>query len=153
MINLETKIPPPIVALGVGTLMWLASFIVPPIDMPYSLRLGIMLFFVLSGLSLGLAGILAFKHAQTTLNPTQPATTSALVRTGIFRYTRNPMYLGLLLVLLGWAAFLSNVAAFAIAPVFVLYINRCQILPEERVLTSKFGADFAAYKNRVRRWL
>ena len=72
---------------------------------------------------------------------------------GVYALTRNPMYLGLLLVLTGWAIFLSNVLGFVFLPAFVLYISRFQIAPEERALTSLFGRDFVAYKSRVRRWL
>ncbi|HEV8366930.1 MAG TPA: isoprenylcysteine carboxylmethyltransferase family protein, partial [Pyrinomonadaceae bacterium] len=75
------------------------------------------------------------------------------VSTGVYRFTRNPMYLGLLLTLLGWAAFLSNPASLLFVPIFVLYINRFQIKPEEQVLSSLFGAEYMAYKSRVRRWL
>ena len=73
--------------------------------------------------------------------------------TGLYRVTRNPMYLGMLLVLFGWAVFLSNLAALLIAPLFALYITRFQIIPEERVLAEKFGAAFMAYQSQVRRWL
>jgi protein-S-isoprenylcysteine O-methyltransferase Ste14 len=78
---------------------------------------------------------------------------SSLVSNSVYRFTRNPMYLGLLLTLLAWAAFLSNPLAVLWVPVFVLYINRFQITPDERVLSSLFGAEYAAYRNRVRRWL
>ena len=83
----------------------------------------------------------------------KPGETTALVAVGVYKLTRNPMYLGMLLMLIGWAIFLSNVVAFAFLPVFVLYINRFQIEPEERVLALKFGSEFAAYQTRVRRWL
>jgi protein-S-isoprenylcysteine O-methyltransferase Ste14 len=153
MTYLEAKIPPPVVALGVGVLMWLASLVVPPLELPRLFRVGIALALVCTGFSLGLAGVLSFVRAKTTVNPTKPTSTSSFVSTGVYRLTRNPMYLGLLLILLGWATFLSNAVAFLFSPLFVLYINRFQIVPEERVLSSKFGAEFAEYKQRVRRWL
>ena len=83
----------------------------------------------------------------------KPDSTSSLVISGIYKYTRNPMYLGFVLVLLGWAAFLSNLAALALLPAFVLYINRFQIIPEEHVLTSLFPDAYPAYRARVRRWI
>ena len=83
----------------------------------------------------------------------KPNSTSSLVISGIYRYTRNPMYLGFVLVLLGWAAFLSNLAALALLPAFVLYINRFQIMPEEHVLASLFPHGYPAYRARVRRWI
>jgi protein-S-isoprenylcysteine O-methyltransferase Ste14 len=153
MSSLELKIPPPLVAIGVALLMWLASWVVGPFEMPYVLRVIATLAFVVVGLGFDLAGLVSFVRAKTTVNPIKPASTSSLVITGIYRVTRNPMYLGLLLVLLGWATFLANGVAFLLAPLFVLYINRFQIDPEERVLSAKFGAEFSAYQGRVRRWL
>ena len=79
--------------------------------------------------------------------------TSSLVVSGTYKYTRNPMYLGFVLVLLGWAAFLSNLAALALLPAFVVYINRFQIVPEERVLASLFPHEYPAYQAKVRRWV
>ena len=87
------------------------------------------------------------------MNPIKPDTASSLVSSGVYRFTRNPMYLGLSVTLLGWAMFLSNPLALLAVPLFVLYINRFQINPEERVLSSLFGAGYAAYKEKVRRWL
>ncbi len=87
------------------------------------------------------------------MNPIKPGAASSLVSSGVYRFTRNPMYLGLSVTLLGWAVFLSNWLALLAVPVFVLYINRFQIDPEERVLSSLFGAEYAAYKEKVRRWL
>jgi protein-S-isoprenylcysteine O-methyltransferase Ste14 len=153
MSSLELKIPPPLAAIGVALLMWLTSRVVGPLEAPYGLRIGATLALVVVGLGFDLAGLLSFVRAKTTVNPIKPASTSSLVVTGVYRVTRNPMYLGLLLVLLGWATFLANGAAFLLAPLFVLYINRFQIAPEERVLSAKFGAEFSAYQARVRRWL
>jgi protein-S-isoprenylcysteine O-methyltransferase Ste14 len=83
----------------------------------------------------------------------KPESSSSLVVSGIYRWSRNPMYLGFLLGLLGWAIFLSNVLAFLFLPVFILYMNRFQIEPEEKALAVLFGKQFAAYKSRVRQWL
>ena len=88
--------------------------------------------------------MVSFSWAKTTINPTKPAATSFLVTTGPFRFTRNPMYLSLLLYLLAWAVYLSNLLVFLFLPVFVLYINQFQIKPEERVLFSLFGREYAA---------
>jgi protein-S-isoprenylcysteine O-methyltransferase Ste14 len=99
------------------------------------------------------AGVLEFRRARTTVNPTTPQAATSMVRSGIYRHTRNPMYLGMLLVLAGWAVWLASLAAVAVLPVFVLYLNRLQIEPEERALASRFGADFEEYRRSVRRWL
>ena len=150
---LELKIPPPLVALGSGALMWFASSLVAPFAMPDVIRVSVALTLALTGISLDLTGLIAFLRAKTTINPLKPASTAALVTTGLYRVTRNPMYLGMLLVLFGWAVFLANLAALLIAPLFAFYITRFQIIPEERVLAEKFGSAFAAYKSSVRRWL
>jgi protein-S-isoprenylcysteine O-methyltransferase Ste14 len=151
--SLELKVPPPALALLLALLMWLVSSFVAPLEVPFRWRVGAALAPALVGLGFSVAGVAAFRRARTTINPTKPATASALVSGGVYRLTRNPMYLGLLLLLLALAVFLSNPVALLLVPVFVLYINRFQITPEERALTSLFGGEYAAYKERVRRWL
>lgn len=105
------------------------------------------------GITISLAGVLEFRRARTTVNPLNPQAATAMVTSGIYRYSRNPMYLGLLFVLVGWALWLSNVIAFLLPPFFVFYINRFQIEPEERALSAKFGEAFRKYRRLVRRWL
>ena len=95
----------------------------------------------------------SFRKAKTTMNPFKPDTSSALVSHGVYRFTRNPMYVGLLITLLGWAAFLWQPWALFFLPLFVLYITQFQIKPEERVLSSLFGTEYAEYMAKVRRWL
>jgi protein-S-isoprenylcysteine O-methyltransferase Ste14 len=153
MSSLELKVPPPVLALLLGLLMWLASSLVAPVEVPFGPRVGVALVLASVGLVVGIASMVSFWRAKTTINPTRPAATSSLVTSGAFRFTRNPMYLSLLLYLFAWAAYLSNLLALLFVPVFVLYINEFQIKPEERVLSSLFGPEYAAYKERVRRWL
>lgn len=150
---LELKVPPPVLALLLGLLMWLASSLVAPVEVPFGPRVGVALVLASVGLVFGLTGMVSFWRAKTTINPTRPTATSSLVTSGAFRFTRNPMYLSLLLYLFAWAAYLSNLLALLFVPVYVLYINEFQIKPEERVLSSLFGPEYAAYKGRVRRWL
>jgi protein-S-isoprenylcysteine O-methyltransferase Ste14 len=150
---LELKIPPPLVALGLAVLMWLVSSLTQPPYVPFGFRVGAALALALLGLSISIAGVVRFRRAKTTINPIKASAASSLVTGGVYRFTRNPMYLGLLLALLAWAAFLSSPVAVFFLPVFVLYINRFQINPEERVLSSLFGAEYLDYKKRVRRWL
>ena len=153
MSSLELKVPPPAVALLFGFLMWLASSLVAPVEIPFGPRVAVALVLASLGLVFGISGMVSFWRTKTTMNPTKPAATSSLVTTGPFRFTRNPMYLSLLLYLLAWAVYLSNFLAPLFLPVFVLYINQFQIKPEERVLSSLFGPEYAAYKGSVRRWL
>lgn len=150
---LELKVPPIALVLLVGAAMWLASFVAPSltVSLPYERAIAFTLAVI--GLSVVLLGAVAFRRARTTLNPIKPETASALVTTGIYRFTRNPMYLGFALVLLAWAILLGNALAFILLPTFVLYMNRFQIMPEERILSGLFGAKFVAYKRNVRRWV
>ena len=100
-----------------------------------------------------LAGVIEFRRARTTVDPTRPEHSSAIVSGGIYSLTRNPMYLGFLLILAAWAAWLGNLPACLALLAFVQYMNRFQIAPEERVLGARFGAPYEAYRQRVRRWL
>ena len=153
MPSLKLKIPPPIVALLVAVLMWVVKRAAPSMTLSLPAHRAAAAALALAGLVISIAGVTSFRRAGTTLNPLRPEKASSLVTSGIFRFTRNPMYLGLLLVLLGWAVFLSNALAFIALPAFILYMNRFQIEPEERVLASVFGQDFVAYQSKVRRWL
>jgi protein-S-isoprenylcysteine O-methyltransferase Ste14 len=96
--------------------------------------------------------VVTFRKAKTTVNPLKPHA-SSLVTWGVYAISRNPMYLGGLIMLLGWAIFLPNALAFVFLPIYVLYINWFQIAPEERALTSLFGQTYVAYQMRARRWL
>jgi len=153
MNTLETRIPPPLVGLIMGALAWLASSALGPTSLAFPVRVSATLALVLLGLAIAVAGVRAVRGAKTTLNPLKPETTSALVTTGIYHYTRNPMYLGMATWLLAWSAWLGTPVGLVAAPLFMLYMNRFQIGPEERALETLFGAEFAAYKARVRRWL
>ena len=151
---LELKIPPPVVALVLALLMWLvSSSLGQRIDVPFGTRLGVALLLVFIGQAISISGMVAFRRAKTTINPINAGAASSLVTGGIYQFTRNPMYVGLLLTLLAWAIFLSNPVALFFLPAYVLYIQRFQIGPEERVLSSLFVADYTAYMGKVRRWL
>jgi protein-S-isoprenylcysteine O-methyltransferase Ste14 len=108
--------------------------------------------FLCSGM-LMLAGVIEFRRAKTTVNPLTPEASSMVVRSGIYRYSRNPMYLGMLLGLGGLATLLANPFNLMLLPLFVLFLNQFQIIPEENALIDKFGQDFRDYQAQVRRWL
>lgn len=150
---IELKVPPPVVMFVTGALMWVVAREVPLFGFAFPARDLFAAIIGCAGVVTSALGVVAFKRARTTLNPMKPESSSSLVVSGIYARTRNPMYLGLLLVLTGWAIFLSNVLTFLLLPAFVLYVNRFQIEPEERALTELFGSSFAAYKARSRRWL
>jgi protein-S-isoprenylcysteine O-methyltransferase Ste14 len=150
---LEARIPPPIVAATIALLMWLAAPATARLLAAPSLRLTLGLVIALLGGIIAVAGTVAFGRARTTVNPLKPEQASALVTGGIYRATRNPMYVGMALVLAGFAAWLWWWPALLGPATFIAYITRFQILPEERALGASFGAEFAAYRRRVRRWL
>lgn len=145
--------PPVAVVLVAGMLMGLIGWLTPALPWVYAVRAGIGLAFGAIGILVALAGVLSFRRARTTVNPMRPQAATSLVASGVYRYTRNPMYLGMLLVLIGWGAFLARPWALAVLPTFVLYMSRFQIIPEERALQGIFGAEFEAYRRTVRRWL
>lgn len=149
---LEHRIPPPLVMLVTGALMYGAATVLPPLGIPVPWRLALAILLVLCGGAVALAGVLAFRRARTTVNPLRPDSASQLVVAGIYRHTRNPMYLGMALWLLAWGLWLDVPPALLGVPAFVLYLNRFQIAPEERALQALFGADFTGYCARVRRW-
>jgi protein-S-isoprenylcysteine O-methyltransferase Ste14 len=150
---LELKIPPPIVALVTAVLMWLLSRSLPFFAFVFPAQDAFAIGLAAAGFMIGILGVVTFRRAKTTTNPTKPQSSSSLVSWGVYRVTRNPMYLGGLLMLIGWAIFLSTPIAFLFLPGYILYINSFQIVPEERVLTNLFGPDFIAYQSRTRRWL
>jgi protein-S-isoprenylcysteine O-methyltransferase Ste14 len=150
---LELKIPPPIVALLIGVAMWKFASLCPLLDIPLHIREVIAGVLLLLGAAIALPGFVALIRARTTFNSMKPAATSSLVTDGIYRFTRNPMYVSVLLILIAWAIFLSSAWALVGPVVFVLYMNRFQIKPEEWALAAMFGMAYAEYKGRVRRWL
>ena len=150
---LDLKVPPLVVWLVVAALMWFVSRETPPFAFAIPAGDFIAGGLALAGTAMAVPGIAAFWRAKTTILPMKPDAASSLVTSGVYRRSRNPMYVGLLLVLAGWASFLSNALAFLFLPAFVSYMNCFQIEPEERALTARFGQDFTAYKSRVRRWL
>jgi protein-S-isoprenylcysteine O-methyltransferase Ste14 len=153
MTALDLKVPPPVVALGLALAMWAAARNTPVLDVAGTVRIAGAVAIALVGVAFSASGIAAFRKAQTTLDPMRPDQASSLVTTGIYRVTRNPMYVGLLFVLLAWAAFLSAPWSLVGPVVFVAYMTRFQILPEESALTRAFGDAYASYTASVRRWL
>ncbi|MCC7461602.1 MAG: isoprenylcysteine carboxylmethyltransferase family protein [Gammaproteobacteria bacterium] len=153
MMSLNCRIPPPLVALLCATAAWLLARSVPGCTGAWSLRIPVAFGLVAGGFLLALSGALAVRRAGTTLNPHTPEGTTSIVRSGPFRMTRNPMYLGLATLLLGLCAYLANPLTLLVLPLFVAYITRFQIIPEERALLARFGEPYAQYLRSVRRWL
>ena len=150
---LELRIPPLIVwLLAAGAMVGVAR-LAPALSFMLAASPAIALALAVLGAALAVAGVVAFRGKRTTVNPLTPGAASSVVSHGVYRVSRNPMYLGFLLALVGWAVYLSNAGAALLLPVFVAYMTRYQIKPEERALLEKFGPEFAQYMARVRRWL
>jgi len=139
--------------LLLGGLAYAAAHLWPQwqLDWPWARALGIAVACV--GLALNVSPKFAFIRARTTVNPLRPDAASQLVTSGPYRFTRNPMYVGHALILIGWVIALAHPFAFAVVPAFVVWIDRLQIPPEEAALTARFPQEFAEYARRVRRWL
>lgn len=150
---LEHRIPPPLVGAITAVLMWWLSG-APGLRWPAGLHgIGVLLLLAL-GLTFDLTGLLAFRASRTTVNPMRPERASSLVTGGVYRITRNPMYVGMACLLTAWGLYLAHWPALLIGPAaYVLFLNRFQIAPEERILLDLFGEEYRAYMGRVRRWL
>lgn len=150
---LKTKIPPPVYLLVCAGLMWWLNQHFPIyqwLHTPWN-KLGL----VLIGIALlcDFWSLYLFYRAKTTPNPMRPDNSAYLVTSGLYQYSRNPMYVGLTVMLVGWGMYLGSVSPFALVPVFVRLMTKQQIEPEEAALTQKFGNAYQEYRQRVRRWL
>jgi protein-S-isoprenylcysteine O-methyltransferase Ste14 len=151
--QLDLKIPPAVVLLAAMAAMRLTALLAPGLDFDFPRRMAAAGLLALAGIGVALAGILALRARATTINPIVPSDTRILVISGIYGWTRNPMYLGLCLALASWGLVLGNFATLAWIPAMAAYLQRFQIQPEERTLARLFGRDYEAYLRKVRRWL
>ncbi|RDF10179.1 isoprenylcysteine carboxylmethyltransferase family protein [Haemophilus paraphrohaemolyticus] len=145
---MKTKIPPPVICLICMTIMYCLPSI---LAFPKATWLVVMLV-GLSGI-IGIASVILFRLAKTTISPLHPNQTSHIVQTGIYRFSRNPMYLSIAIFLVAFAIYLENATALLVIPLFIWSINYLQIHPEEQMLEQKFGEEYLAYKKAVRRWV
>ncbi len=147
------KIPPLMLALLFALLMWAIGRLLPWASINLPVGYGLSLLLLVAGAAVCGLGLVSFRRKKTTVNPLYPERATALVTSGIYRVSRNPMYLGFAMSLLGWGLLLGNVVAVALVVVFVFYLDRCQIPPEEHALLSLFGDTYQDYCAQVRRWL
>jgi protein-S-isoprenylcysteine O-methyltransferase Ste14 len=150
---LELKVPPLLVWLVFAGAMFGVAYLAPGFSYALPARFTLALALAALGAAVALAGVVAFRSKRTTVNPLTPGASSSVVSSGVYRVSRNPMYLGFLLALAGWALYLSNAVAVLLLPAFLAYMTQYQIKPEERALLTKFGPEFAQYMARVRRWV
>jgi protein-S-isoprenylcysteine O-methyltransferase Ste14 len=151
--TLENKIPPPALVILVAAGMWLATNHWRPVPINPVLHFVLTTVIGILALTFGLSGILAFRRARTTIDPVHIEQASRVVNTGIYRLTRNPMYVGLTGLLTMWAVHLAVPLVFAGPVAFAVFVHFFQVLPEERVMERRFGSEYLAYKAKVRRWL
>lgn len=153
MPQLELRIPPLSLVAAFAVAIALVTAYVPLVRIPLPGHNYVAAALVFVGLLLALAGVLQFRRAGTTVNPMFPHKSSAMVASGIYRWSRNPMYLGMALALLGVAAWGSTLAGYLLVPGFCWYLTRFQIIPEEQALLAAYGQEFARYMSKVRRWV
>ena len=152
--QLQLKIPPLIIVVVCAGVMYIcAQTIQHPLVFAASIRviLGAAAWLV-AGAILS-AALIAFRRLRTTMNPLYPGQTNCIVTSGIFRYTRNPMYVSMLIALLGWGLFLGQLSALVGLIIYIVAITRLQIVPEERMLEAKFGGPFTRYRGMTNRWI
>lgn len=150
---LEARVPPPVWTLLAGLAMWWLDRRWPIAEAPAAGGPRVVaVALALAGLALAGDALVRFVRARTTWHPTHPERASALVIGGVYRWTRNPMYLGLLLMLAGWAAWLASLAPLLAIGAWLVVMTRLQIEPEERALLDRFGGEYAQYRDSVRRW-
>jgi protein-S-isoprenylcysteine O-methyltransferase Ste14 len=150
---LETRVPPPVVLLIAALLAWGISRTWPGMELFIPGRR--VVYWTLAGLGLAVAaaGVLEFLRAGTTVNPMRPRKVSSLVTSGIYGFTRNPMYVGDVLILAAVVVFFANPLGVAAVALFIAWMNVLQIPAEERALRERFGEAYDAYRARVRRWI
>ena len=151
MISIKTKIPPPLVALIFGILVIYSKSTFPKIEIGWGGFFGS--FMIIIGLIIILSAIIQFKKYKTTITPLNPSNATKLIVHGIYKFSRNPMYLGLLLILFGISIILNPIGGLLFVLLFILYINHLQIIPEESAMLDLFKDDFLKYKENVRRWI
>jgi protein-S-isoprenylcysteine O-methyltransferase Ste14 len=152
VISMQPRVPPPLLMLLAAVLMWSMHRwwpIAVLLSTPWN-QIGVLP--IATGVVIAAAAVTKFRQSQTTLNPLDPGKASHLVTEGIFRFSRNPMYLGLLLLLIGWALWLGTASPWFVPPAFVIVIHLAQIVPEERALGALFGASYLEYRRTVARW-
>ena len=147
---MQTKIPPPIVTLIFIGILYLSNSLITPFELAYQSVIGI--FLILSGLGILIASVRVFRKVGTTVNPVDPNQASMLVVEGPFTFSRNPMYLGMSEMLIGFGFIFGAWLTLPIVALFIIYITIFQILPEEVVMKEKF-ADYDEYCSKVRRWI
>jgi protein-S-isoprenylcysteine O-methyltransferase Ste14 len=152
-LKLSLKIPPVAQGIVAILLIWMLNLYAPLYRIIFIYQNIVAYALIVIGLIVAFSGVFVFVKGNTTVDPRSPERASALVIIGLYKYSRNPMYLGLLFVIIGIAAFFGALSGFFVVTLFVVYINKYQIVPEELALREKFGESYTKYTQEVRRWL
>ena len=148
---MNNRIPPPIVTIICGiTIYYSKSFFNQFFS--YSNNI-ISLFLLIFGLLVFLSAVKSFRRQKTTVNPLEPRQASSLVTSGIFKFSRNPMYLGMLIILLSLSCKFNLIGGMIISLFFYIFITKFQIIPEEAAMNELFGNEFIDYSKKTRRWI
>ncbi len=150
---MNTRVPPPVVVVIIAAMMWWLAKLLAVGEFKTEIQPLLAIVFMSAGIGMMLVAAFSFYTAKTTINPLDPSKASHLITTGLFGVSRNPIYLADLLILVAWAIWLGNIFNIALLGVFVVYINRFQIIPEEQALTTLFADAYRDYCSRVRRWI
>ena len=153
MLDLKLKIPPLLLTLLFGLAMWVISESSVLIEIPVVVSLCLSFALFTLGATVLISAVVSFRFAKTTVNPLLPSESTVLVKSGVYKFSRNPMYLGFLLLLVGWGVFLSSLYSLVVPLLFVIYMDAFQIRPEEAILQEIFGEQFSVYQKQVRRWI
>ena len=150
---MKLKIPPALVAAILAGLMRLIALYIPLGSLILPGASWVASALLLVGAILGVVGLYQFYRNGTSIDPHKPSKTKTLITDGVYSYSRNPMYLALFFLLIAYASVLQNVLNLLVLPLFIWYMNRYQIVPEEEIMEEKFGEAYQKYKSEVRRWL
>ncbi len=150
---LKLKIPPAAVFLICVGLMWVIHEFIPNQILLFEMRSYIVRGLLILGVLIGILGVIEFSRKSTTVNPHKPEKTTTLVKTGIYRFTRNPMYLGMAIILLAGMVKFGNGINILVILLYIWYMNTFQIQPEEEMMEQKFGKEFIKYASKTGRWL
>jgi protein-S-isoprenylcysteine O-methyltransferase Ste14 len=149
--NLNNRVPPPLVAILAGIIIYSSTKLISPVTFKFQGLIAVSVLVI--GLTIMLSAINTFRQLQTTINPLKPKQATKLATNGVFKLTRNPMYLAMLIILIAFSVATGALAGLLLVPGFMLYITYFQILPEERAMAELFPDQFTRYCERVRRWL
>ena len=150
---MRLKTPPAVQLFISALLMWIISIYADNFRFIFKFNNELALFCLIIGGTIIVFGIVAFRKVETTVTPLHPDKASSLVTMGIYQYIRNPMYFGLLLIMFSIGFYLQNLASMFVLPIYVWFISKYQIIPEEEALHKLFGQDYINYQDRVRRWI